>query len=241
MKNLIRKIVASEEIITDKIISEEVNTDILNVRKPPKLNKKILLYFGLFLIVQFAIMAFYVAYRPGFLKVKNTPEQIADLSKNFNDFAKETREWHRKKDKRDSITDMKMEYIPIEPSIDISSMSKVSSDYGSRIKADGTTEFHKAVDIRAKIGTPVYAKGSGTIINAKYTNGYGNQVAIRHRFGYMSYYSHLDSIFVKVDQEVKQGLKIGTVGITGNTTGPHLDLRITFMGNNYNPRVFSQL
>lgn len=87
--------------------------------------------------------------------------------------------------------------------------------------------YHPAIDLSAKTGTPVLAIGNGTVEKVSNTNwGYGHHIIIRHENGYFSLYAHLEKIFVKNQDKITQGLPIGTVGLSGWTSGPHLHLEI---------------
>lgn len=91
---------------------------------------------------------------------------------------------------------------------------------------------HTGIDLWQPVGTPVYAAESGDIlaagiINNAYGNSqYGKCILIDHKNGYYTFYAHLDSILVQVGQSVLVGTQIGTVGQTGNVTGPHLHFEI---------------
>ena len=106
---------------------------------------------------------------------------------------------------------------------------------------------HTGVDIPAPRNTPVLAAGSGRVVWAGYGLYYGNNdpndpyglaVTIRHDFGWngkrlYTVYGHLDHIDVVTGQIVKTGDPIGEVGITGNTTGPHLHFEVRTESNSY--------
>ena len=82
---------------------------------------------------------------------------------------------------------------------------------------------HAGIDFAAPQGTPVQAVGAGTTIFAEANaGGYGNLVVIQHRLGYTSWYAHLSKISTSVGQAVSGGTRIGYVGSTGFSTGPHL-------------------
>lgn len=82
---------------------------------------------------------------------------------------------------------------------------------------------HAGIDFAAPLGTPVQAVGAGTTIYAEANaGGYGNLVVIQHRLGYTSWYAHLSKISTSVGQAVSGGTRIGYVGSTGFSTGPHL-------------------
>jgi murein DD-endopeptidase MepM/ murein hydrolase activator NlpD len=86
---------------------------------------------------------------------------------------------------------------------------------------------HGGLDIGAPLGTPVIASDSGYVTFAGWDKtGYGNLVIINHGNGFLTYYGHLSEITVKKGDTVAQGQRIGRVGASGNSTGPHLDFRI---------------
>ena len=88
---------------------------------------------------------------------------------------------------------------------------------------------HNGIDIAATPGTPVIASASGRVIVAKtggYNGGYGNMVIISHDKGIQTVYAHLQSINVTSGETVSQGQKIGGVGNTGRSTGPHLHFEV---------------
>ena len=82
---------------------------------------------------------------------------------------------------------------------------------------------HAGIDFPADSGTLVKAVGVGTTIFAGWnTAGYGNLVVIQHRLGYSTWYAHLSEITSWVGERVSGGTRIGYVGSTGYSTGPHL-------------------
>jgi murein DD-endopeptidase MepM/ murein hydrolase activator NlpD len=85
---------------------------------------------------------------------------------------------------------------------------------------------HLGVDYGAPAGTPVQAIAQGPVIFVGHKGEAGQAVQIRHANGYESYYCHLSRIFVRVGQHAAQGERIGLVGSTGLSTGPHLDFRL---------------
>lgn len=95
---------------------------------------------------------------------------------------------------------------------------------------------HSAIDVAAWSGTPVTAADRGVVIRAGWSDGgYGNFVVIDHKIDYITLYAHLGEIFVVEGQVVAQGQLIGTVGSTGNSTGPHLHFEIRDFGQRVNP------
>jgi murein DD-endopeptidase MepM/ murein hydrolase activator NlpD len=82
---------------------------------------------------------------------------------------------------------------------------------------------HSGIDFPASHGTLVQAAGVGTTVFAgRNSGGYGNLVVIQHRLGYTTWYAHLSQITSWVGEGVVGGTRIGYVGSTGNSTGPHL-------------------
>lgn len=87
---------------------------------------------------------------------------------------------------------------------------------------------HNGIDFAAPTGTPLYAAGDGKVIGTgnlgKYA--YGRWVAIDHGNGIITLYGHMNSISVSKGKQVKQGDKIGSVGSTGYSTGPHVHFTV---------------
>jgi len=86
---------------------------------------------------------------------------------------------------------------------------------------------HEGLDFPVAYGTRVGAAGPGTTIFAGYNNaGYGNLVVIQHPLGFTTWYAHLSSITSWVGEQVVRGTRIGYVGSTGYSTGPHLHFEV---------------
>jgi len=98
-------------------------------------------------------------------------------------------------------------------------------------------DFHKGIDLANKIGTKVHAAADGVVIYSGYHNSIiGWLVIISHGHGYKSYYGHLmKKGRVKNNIYVRQGQKIGFIGISGRTTGPHLHFAIYKNNKAINP------
>jgi len=95
---------------------------------------------------------------------------------------------------------------------------------------------HFGVDYGAPVGTPVQATADGVVLSAGWNGASGRMVRIRHKNSYETVYLHLNQIYVKEGDRVTGGSTIiGTVGSSGESTGPHLDYRITQGGNYVNP------
>lgn len=94
----------------------------------------------------------------------------------------------------------------------------------------GFHRWHPAIDICAPVGTPIHSIASGEVVEASYSRlGWGNTVVVKHNIKdnqYYSRYAHLDKILVKVGQMIEKEAVVGTIGMTGWTTGPHLHLEL---------------
>ena len=98
------------------------------------------------------------------------------------------------------------------------------------------SRFHTGVDLAAPGGTAVAAAGYGCVESAGWNaGGYGNLVVIRHRLGMTSWYAHLRRIAVRRGACVAAGAPIGTVGSTGQSSGPHLHFELRLRGAAVNP------
>jgi len=93
-----------------------------------------------------------------------------------------------------------------------------------------TVRPHLGVDYAAPVGTPVHAAADGAVIQAGWAGNYGKAVRMRHANGYQTLYGHLSRIDVRSGQRVTQGARLGAVGSTGLSSGPHLDYRMTRNG-----------
>ena len=115
--------------------------------------------------------------------------------------------------------------------------SRISSRYNlkRRIAYYGRVKPHKGTDYAAAVGTPIMATANGRVTKASYTRGNGNYVKIKHNNTYSTQYLHMKRRKVKVGQYVKQGDVIGWVGMTGNTSGPHVCYRFWKNGRQVDP------
>ena len=116
------------------------------------------------------------------------------------------------------------------------SYKRISSPYGYRTHPiSGTRKLHKGLDISASSGNPVIAAASGTVVKSYFSSSYGNYVVISHGGGVMTAYAHMTRRLVSTGQRVAAGQQVGTVGSTGNSTGPHLHFEVYVGGSTVNP------
>jgi murein DD-endopeptidase MepM/ murein hydrolase activator NlpD len=109
----------------------------------------------------------------------------------------------------------------------------VTSEYGPR-----WGRMHRGIDQGASSGTPIGASKAGTVIFADWQGGYGRMVLIDHHDGVVTAYAHMSGFSVSQGASVSQGQTIGTVGSTGNSTGPHLHFETRVNGSAVNPRQY---
>lgn len=101
--------------------------------------------------------------------------------------------------------------------------------YGYKIRP------HKGTDFAGAIGTPILATADGVVTKSERRGGNGNYVKIRHNATYDTQYLHMQKRLVKVGESVRQGDIIGTIGMTGNTGGPHVCYRFWKNGKQVDP------
>jgi murein DD-endopeptidase MepM/ murein hydrolase activator NlpD len=115
----------------------------------------------------------------------------------------------------------------------------VGSGYGGRKDPlNGRRSTHEGLDLRNDLGTPVMATAPGKVVYAGWMGDYGRLVEIDHGLGIRTRYAHLKSISVKVGQEVDYRHKIGTLGSSGRSTGPHVHYEVRVNGKPYDPMNF---
>ncbi len=96
--------------------------------------------------------------------------------------------------------------------------------------------YHPGIDIATGLGTPIHSVADGMVLEVNYLNwGYGHHVIIQHSDSVTSLYAHMDQIYVTAGQKITTADVIGTVGLTGYTTGPHTHLEIHQDGKSLNP------
>ena len=121
--------------------------------------------------------------------------------------------------------------VPVEDAI-------ITGVYGSQRILNGKPKWpHYGIDFAQKKGTPIKAMldGIATLVenDLYYTGG---TLIFDHGHGISTLYMHMEKIFVKLGQKVNQGEIIGTVGSTGRSTGPHLDVRLNWFQTRLDPQ-----
>ncbi len=112
----------------------------------------------------------------------------------------------------------------------------VTSGFGNRFHPIlRISRLHAGTDFGARSGSPIFAVADGTVISASYSGGYGNRIILDHGGGLTTVYAHCSSLAVRAGQTVRQGQRIGAVGSTGLSTGPHLHFEMRINGRPVNP------
>lgn len=113
----------------------------------------------------------------------------------------------------------------------------ISAHFGV-ISSIRNNKAHKGVDFKGNLGTPVVAAGSGKVIVANdktLHKNYGNVVLIQHANGFQSLYAHLNTINVSSGDYIQQGDRLGTLGNSGKSTGPHLHFELIHQRQRIDP------
>ena len=114
--------------------------------------------------------------------------------------------------------------------------SRVTSPFGWRISPiTGERHYHAALDLAGATGTTVKAAMDGTVSSVGVNPTFGKFIILSHDGGYQTMYAHLSAVSARQGERVKQGGKIGEVGATGLSTGPHLHFAVYKNGRAINP------
>lgn len=105
----------------------------------------------------------------------------------------------------------------------------------------GRTAFHAGLDITGKLGDPIFSAADGTVSDTGFNNSLGKYIIIDHLGGLQSAYMHLKEIEAKEGDTVVRGEKIGLLGSSGRSTGPHLHFQIMQKNEPVNPLPFLSL
>lgn len=109
----------------------------------------------------------------------------------------------------------------------------VTSEYGRRWGRQ-----HEGIDIGAGTGSPIYAARAGVVTFVGRMSGYGNLTLVDHGGGIVTAYAHQSAFGARRGDRVNAGERIGSVGCTGNCTGPHLHFEVRVNGSPRNPRRY---
>jgi murein DD-endopeptidase MepM/ murein hydrolase activator NlpD len=167
---------------------------------------------------------------------KERPKLVSRLYMELMDLSKEAFQRER------TLKDLQ-EFLQAQKSVLLSIPSlwpvqgRITSSFGEvrSSPSSGGTRPHMGIDISAFIGTPIVAPADGIVLSAGRETEYGLRVCVDHGHGFTTMYGHLKEVQVKPGDRVKRGQRLGTVGTTGNTTGPHLHYEVRIHGRPVNP------
>jgi murein DD-endopeptidase MepM/ murein hydrolase activator NlpD len=122
-----------------------------------------------------------------------------------------------------------------DPLLRAGSLSRGYSSRPVRHPILGIPTAHWGVDFAAPHGTPVYTAAPGRVVYTGWRGGFGRTIEIAHGVQWITRYAHLSSINVSLNDSVQPGRRIGLVGSTGLSTGPHLHYEIFYNGATVDP------
>jgi murein DD-endopeptidase MepM/ murein hydrolase activator NlpD len=118
-------------------------------------------------------------------------------------------------------------------------LGRISSRFGERSDPfTGVERFHNGIDIVNRPGTDIDAAMAGTVRSVAFNANYGRYIILSHGGGFQTMYAHLNRAVVTPGETVRQGEKIGELGTTGYSTGPHLHFSIFKNGEPVDPLRF---
>lgn len=119
---------------------------------------------------------------------------------------------------------------------------RLSSGYGLRTHPVlGVKRYHDGIDLATPAHAPVYATADGVVAGVHRSAGLGLSVTLRHAHGLQTVYGHLSRCDLRAGQPVRRGQRVGAVGSTGRSTGPHLHYALRQGGRYIDPLRFSAL
>lgn len=128
----------------------------------------------------------------------------------------------------------RLEGLPL--ALPVQSEFLLSSTFG--IRSDPMTHLpsmHEGLDFVAPVGTPILATAAGEVIQARFNGAYGNMVEVAHADGFVTRYAHLQTMLVQPGQTVRAGERLGLLGNSGRSTGPHLHYEVVYRGQAMHP------
>lgn len=170
-------------------------------------------------------------YRTQYLTIENT-RKVNPLTEDEHRIAAETK-------KLSTIFSSYSSENPFHDAFNAPAKGPISSQFGlKRIYNKQPRPPHTGLDIAAPADAPVQTIGNGTVVEAGDYFYTGNTVIIDHGMGVFSLYGHLKTMDVKRGEVIKQGMQIGTIGMTGRATGPHLHWSMIMNQTYVDPLLF---
>jgi len=118
-------------------------------------------------------------------------------------------------------------------------VGSAGSSFGWRIDPfTGRSALHTGIDFQSSTGTAILAAAGGVVVTQEFRPDYGNMIEVDHGKDLITRYAHASKVFVKKGDLIKRGQKIGEVGTTGRSTGPHLHFEVLVSGIPQDPMKF---
>lgn len=166
-------------------------------------------------------------------------QELSSTSQNLLEHARQSNVFHSRKASVTKENLPKVTSLPTALPLAHFDISMMVSGFGNRINPfHKGTYHHDGVDLRAPRGTSVLSAGNGTVLVVRKSDlmaGFGNYVEIDHGQGLVTRYAHLDQVNVFQGEKIKKGDQLGTVGMSGGSTAPHLHYEVLLHGKNLNP------
>ncbi|UCG44297.1 MAG: M23 family metallopeptidase [candidate division WOR-3 bacterium] len=105
----------------------------------------------------------------------------------------------------------------------------------------GFDTTHRGIDLAAQSGAPVRASADAIVVGHGFDSVFGNYVLLRHMQGYETYYGHLQRTRVAIQDTIRAGQAIGTVGSSGRSSAPHLHFEVIDNGRHVDPTIIFRL
>ncbi|GHT92371.1 hypothetical protein FACS1894185_0290 [Betaproteobacteria bacterium] len=139
---------------------------------------------------------------------------------------------------RDSM--VRREFLP--STMPVAGGARLGSSFGRRDDPFGRgLSMHEGLDFVAPYGTSILAAAGGVVVNAAFHSEFGNMVEVNHGGELISRYAHMSAISVRVGDTVRRGQKLGELGSTGRSTGPHLHFEVRQNSLPLDPATFLSL
>ena len=136
-------------------------------------------------------------------------------------------------DRLDEINQYRIALEQVPLAMPVQDAFRYTSPFGPR-----WGRMHEGVDMAGPVGTPIYATADGVVTFAGWQNGYGRIIKVQHEFGLETRYPHLNAMRVQVGQRVARGERIGDMGNSGRSTGPHLHYEVRVNGEAVDPMTY---
>lgn len=158
------------------------------------------------------------------------PEDFAQTSRMLSEVQQSVEQTHEVWSSQQSRLAQLPLSLPLENEFILTSQFGVRSDPLTHLPS-----MHEGIDFVAPVGTPVVATAAGRVQQAQFNGAYGNMVEVVHAEGFATRYAHLKSILVQPGQTVRAGERLGLLGNTGRSTGPHLHYEVILRGQPMHP------